>query len=246
MNDFLLGAGTALFITAVFSALFYCLRRRRRKRLDREQEDIVRQHFAETREMYRQMRGWRHDYRNHMQVMKAMLSLGKAKELAAYLQELDRELTEVDTAVKTGNITVDAVLNSKLTAAEKNGISVIAKAMVPEALAVPETDLCVIIGNLLDNAVEANMKLPEKHRFLRVYIGELRGRLYISVTNATKGRAGGQGGLFRTTKPGADHGFGLLRIDKAVRRSGGSVNRQSEDGVFATEVLMPLENTVRA
>lgn len=246
MNEFLLGAGAALTIAAAFLTLLYCLRKRKRKRLDREQEDMIRQHFAETREMYRQMRGWRHDYRNHMQVMKAMLSLEKTKELAAYLQELDRELTEVDTAVKTGNITVDAVLNSKLTAAEKNGISVNAKAMVPEVLGVPETDLCVIIGNLLDNAVEANRKLPEEHRFLRVYIGELRGRLYISVTNAALGRAGGQGGLFRTTKTGAEHGFGLARIDKAVRRSGGSVNRQSEDGVFATEVLLPLENTVRA
>lgn len=246
MRDFFLGVGAVLLAAAVFFVPLFCLWRRKRKRQELERRETLRRHFSEIEAIYLQMRGWRHDYRNHMQVMKAMLSLGKTKELEAYLQELDRDLTEVDTVVKTGNITVDAVLNSKITAAGKNGIPVSAKAAVPESLSISETDLCVIIGNLLDNAVEANLKLPEEQRFLRIYMGELRNQLYISVTNAGKGRLKLQEGLYPTTKGGKDHGFGLRRIDKAVQRSGGSVNRQSEEGVFATEVLLPLETAVRA
>lgn len=246
MNEFLLGAGSALLAAAILLILLYWLRRRKGKQLELEQKEMLKRHFSETQEMYRQMRGWRHDYRNHMQVMKAMLSLGKTKELEEYLQELDRDLTEVDTVVKTGNITVDAVLSSKITAARKNGIPVNAKAAVPKKLGVSETDLCVIIGNLLDNAAEANMKLPKEQRFLRIYMGELQSQLYISVTNAGLGRLRQGNNGYPTTKGGKNHGFGLQRIDKAVRRSGGSVNRQSEEGVFATEVLLPLGTAVRA
>jgi len=246
MNEFLLGAGSAFLTASVLLIPLYWMRRRKRKRLELEQKETLLLHFTETREMYRQMRGWRHDYRNHMQVMKAMLALGKTQELNTYLQKLDHELTEVDTVIKTGNITVDAVLNSKITAAKKNGIPVNAKAVVPEALAVSETDLCVIIGNLLDNAAEANLRLPEERRFLRIYMGELQNQLYISVTNAGIGRAKQKDGVYQSTKNGKDHGLGLQRIDRAVRRSGGSVNRQSEEGVFATEVLLPLTATVRA
>lgn len=79
------------------------------------------QHYREVENMYRQMRGWRHDYHNHIQTMKAYLSMGQADKLSDSLASLDQDLTNVDTVVKTGNVMVDAILNSKLSMAQAKG-----------------------------------------------------------------------------------------------------------------------------
>ena len=72
--------------------------------------------------MYRRMRGWRHDYHNHMQVLKAHLGLGQYAEAQEYLKRLEEDLAGVDTVLKTGNVMVDAILNSKLTLIRERGI----------------------------------------------------------------------------------------------------------------------------
>jgi sensor histidine kinase regulating citrate/malate metabolism len=108
-------------------------------------------------------------------------------------------------------------------------------------LPVSEIDLCIIIGNLLDNATEACMKLPdEKERFIRIYIDILKEQLYISVSNAVGGSVKKSGGNYLSTKEKDGHGFGLMRVDKIAEKYGGFINRQNEEGVFATEIMLPL------
>ena len=190
--------------------------------------------------IYTQMRGWRHDYHNHLQTLKGLLSLGRCEEAESYLRQLESDLQSVDTILKTGNLMLDAILNSKLSLAEKGEVAIRAKASVPPSLTVADVDLCVIIGNLLDNALESCHQLPDKEeRFLRIYVGRVKEQLYISVQNAVAGRAGRKGGRYRSAK-GEGHGFGLWRIDALVAQYGGIVNRQDEPGVFATEIFLPL------
>ena len=83
------------------------------------------------------------------------------------------------------------------------------------------------------------MQLKEEERFLRIYMDILKKQLYISVTNSMDGTAKKKGNLFLTNKDG-EHGFGLLRIDSIVAKYHGYINRQTESGVFATEVMLPL------
>lgn len=210
------------------------------KRISAYQNDLIAKHCDEVENIYRQMRGWRHDYHNHIQTMKAYVALDQISKLDEYLGDLDTDLTTVDTVIKTGNVMVDAILNSKLSLVKSRNIRINAKAIVPKELNVSEIDLCVIIGNLLDNASEACAKLPdEADRFIRVYIGILKKQLYISVTNSARGKVKKAGRNYVTTK-GGNHGFGLIRVDKIVAKYGGYVNRQNEDGVFATEIMLPL------
>src|SRR5450830_296641 len=70
--------------------------------------DLMARHIDEVQNIYRQMRGWRHDYHNHIQTMKALLELDRREELAGYLEQLDSDLTRVDTVLKTGNVKMDA------------------------------------------------------------------------------------------------------------------------------------------
>ena len=209
------------------------------RRIAAWQSDLIQRHIDEVQNIYRTMRGWRHDYHGHIQTMLALAD--RPEEIRAYLLSLNHDLTTVDTVLKTGNIMVDAILNSKLSLIKSRDIAVNARATVPAELDIPVVDLCVIIGNLLDNAMEACSAIPDPaDRFIRVYIDVLRQQLYISVTNSALGRAKKSGRVYLSAKRETGAGFGLMRIDRVVERNGGYVNRQDEEGVFATEVMLPL------
>lgn len=209
------------------------------RRISAFQNDLMNKHVTEVENIYRQMRGWRHDYHNHIQTLKAYRSLGEDAKVDEYLNSLETDLTSVDTLIKSGNIMVDAIVNSKISIAKMRHISVNVKVVVPRSLTISEIDLCVIIGNLLDNAVEACMKLEsESNRFIRVYMDIKRDSLYLSITNSSGGKVGHG---YRSSK-GENHGFGLMRVDGIVDKHSGYIRRGHEDGAFTTEVMLPLSN----
>ena len=209
------------------------------RRIEAYQRELIETHYREVENMYRKMRGWRHDYRGHIQAMKALLSAGDLDGLRGYLDKLDTDLNTVDTVIKTGNPMADAILNSKISLAQSRGITVKADAHVPVGLRMSEIDLCCILGNLFDNAIEASMALPEEERLIRVYM-EMKGtQLYISFTNFTAGKKLRKTGkVYKSTK-GEGHGFGLVRIGKIIEQLDGYLSRNSEDGAFTTEILIP-------
>ncbi len=209
------------------------------RRILRFQNELVNRHYDEVETMYRKMRGWRHDYHNHIQTLKAYMSLTQYEEAAKYLELLEKDLTAVDTVLRTGNVMVDAILNSKLSLIQEKDIKVDATAAVPKEIPISDIDLSVLIGNLMDNAMEACEKVPAEDRFIRVYIDVIKKQLYISVTNSMQGKARRRGERFLSDKQGS-HGFGLFRMDDIVAKHGGYINRQTEDGIFATEVMLPL------
>lgn len=203
------------------------------------QQELIQTHFQEVDNMYRQIRGWRHDYRNHIQTMKAYAALEDWEALKKYLDLLDDDLQHVDTVIKTGNAMTDAILNSKMSLAKSKQITVKADAHIPVQLKISEIDLCCIIGNLFDNAIEASLKLPPEQRLIRVYMDMKQTQLYISFTNFTADKKRQKiGTRFMSTK-GKGHGLGLVRIDEIVSRLDGYISRNSEDGAFTTEILLP-------
>lgn len=232
--------GVILLAVLLFVMIKTAIKNYSEKKLESYQNDLLQKHYNEVENMYRQMRGWRHDYRNHIATMKIHLEQGNYELLGNYLNELNKDLTTVDTVLKTGNVMVDAILNSKISLAQSKNIKVDATAAVPEKIRVSDTDICVIIGNLLDNAIEACCKFEdEDKRFIRIYIGLLKQQLYISVSNSVGGEIKKEGKIYFTTK-NENHGFGLKRIDKIVSKYGGYINRQDETDVFATEIMIAL------
>ena len=213
------------------------------KRLSAFQDSVLKKQRDEVQNIYQTMRAWRHDYHNHMQSIKALLSMGKKEELSDYLDNLEKDLDSIDIAIRTGNVGLDAILSSKVSIARKNNIEVNCTAKVPQELTVSDVHLCAIVGNLMDNAIEACEKMkketPDAIRFIRVYIGLFKSQLYISVTNSTKESKRRRLSELVTSKLG-EHGFGLRRIDKIAEKYDGYVNRKNEPGVFATEVMLPL------
>ncbi len=150
------------------------------KRLVAYQQELIETHYREVENMYQKMRGWRHDYRNHIQTMKAYAAADDLEAISIYLDELDTDLNTVDTVVKTGNSMADAILNSKISLAQSKDIPVMVDASIPVKLRMSEIDLCCIIGNLFDNAIEASLAKELDESFFRVGRGMILNLKHIS------------------------------------------------------------------
>jgi len=216
------------------------------------QNEFISKHYDEVESIYRQMRAWKHDYHNHLQAIKAYISSNQIDELLKYCDKLELDLLSIDTLVKTGNIMLDAILNSKISLAKQRKIEINIKAAVPTKLTIADVDLCVLTGNLLDNAMEACVKVSEPSHdidtdleftqpFIRVYIGMKGHQLYICVTNSAYGEIKKSGRRFFSTKKGQHHGYGLVRIDDICDKYSGYCKRNNEPGVFSTEILLPVK-----
>ena len=206
---------------------------------ERFQRDILSHQYEEVKEIYLNMRGWRHDYHNHLQVMKAQIAAGQMEEMKGYLDELEQNLEDVDTYVKSGNLMTDAILNSKLSLAEKRDIPVNCRAILPQELSIEDVDLCVMLGNLLDNALPPCEKIPREQRFLRIYMVVNKAQLYISIQNSAKEELDFNERNYISTKRG-NHGLGMKRVKALADKYEGYLTLANEPGIFAAEVTLPL------
>ena len=194
-------------------------------------------HLNEVRSIHKEMRGYKHDFHHHLQALKGQLEAGEVDRALAYIEQLDNQLMNVDTLLKTGNVSLDAILSAKIAQAKAEKIAVTVKANVPDQLTISDLELSIIIGNLLDNAIEA-CRTVTGERFIRIFISMKGTMLYFSMLNAAGAKKKKTGSLFATHKDGV-HGFGLRRAEAILEEHGGWVKYNSEDGAFTSEFLVP-------
>lgn len=194
-------------------------------------------HLNEVRSIHKEMRGYKHDFHHHLQTLKGQLEAGEIERALAYIEQLDTQLMHVDTLLKTGNVSLDAILSAKIAQAKAEAITVTVKANVPDILTISDLELSIVIGNLLDNAIEA-CRAVTGERFIRIFISMKGTMLYFSMLNAAGPKKKKTGSLFATHKDGV-HGFGLRRAEAILEEHGGWVKYNSEDGAFTSEFLVP-------
>ena len=200
------------------------------------QNRLMQQQYEEIRSVYLNLRGWRHDYHNHIQALKAFFDRGETAEARSYLNEIETELERVDSFVRSGNLMADAILNSKITHAVNKGIQVTCDATLSEELFISD----MILGNILDNAIEACEKIEEKQRFLRIYMAIIKEQLYISVQNSAPEILNFEERNYISTKRG-NHGLGMKRVAAVVEKREGFLNLNNEPGIFGTEISIPRQ-----
>ena len=103
----IIGAVVLILLTALMTALL--VHRRLGKRMGEFQDNILKKQREEVQNIYQTMRGWRHDYHNHMQIIKAYLDQNQVQETLAYLEHLEEDLDSIDIAIRTGNVSRNAV-----------------------------------------------------------------------------------------------------------------------------------------
>lgn len=206
------------------------------------QTEETQKHLDEVRSIHKEMRAYKHDFHHHLQVLREYIENGEHDRAISYIDELDSKLLHVDTLLKTGNVALDAILSGKIAKAKERQIDITVKANVPDTLTLSDVELSIIIGNLLDNAIEACEKATAQaantQPFIRIYIAMKGKMLYFSMINSAGNKQTKLGKLFESGKSEL-HGFGLRRAADIISEHDGWYKYNSEDGAFTSEFLIP-------
>ena len=203
--------------------------------------------LSALREMYyqglqreqNQVRTLRHDMRNHMAVLQGLLDNGDTGKAEEYLRELLGSAALSGGRRICAHETANAVLSVKLGEMERLGIPADFQVNLPEKLDISDTDLCALLGNALDNAMEACTKVKTPDIRLRCRMD--KGMLMLMVSNPLSGDE--KPGLGTTKADGKNHGFGLPGMTEIARRCGGSLDTRTEDGRFELIACIPMSTS---
>ncbi len=195
---------------------------------------------AEREEAYQQTRTLRHDLKGRLVSLSALLESGQTEKAKREItQMLEENSLNRHGIAETGNLALDALVNYKYAAALSEGIQMECRLDVPAEFFLDGTDLCVILGNLLDNALEAVQKLPKgTNRKISLKVRLTKGVILITVENPYDGEIMlDSQGKIRSSKTG-DHGIGLWSVERIVEKYGGTVSILHEDKRFQISVML--------
>lgn len=201
--------------------------------------------LAEMRELYYQglrreqdqVRTLRHDLRNHLTALQGLLAQGQTAQAAGYLEQIAGSPWAQGSQQFCENETANVVLSSKAEAARRLGLQAEFQAALPRDLPIADPDLCALLGNAIDNAMEAAQKAADKKVRLRCRTD--KGLFMLQVENALTGDE--RPDLSTTKKDKAAHGFGLAGMREIAARYGGSLEAGPREGRFELVVCLPLE-----
>ena len=194
-------------------------------------------HDEEIIDMYTRMIRWKHDARNHISMILGLLEAGTKEEVISYINEITSNITKLDKNMYSNNIAINSILMSKMKMAEEKNIKVNLNLKIDSEIKISNVDICIIMGNLLDNSIEA-CSFIEGDKFIDLKIVSEMNKLVVKISNNTNGYVNEVNGKFLTTKHSNMNGIGLIQVDKAVKKYNGYINRKHENNIFTTYLMV--------
>ena len=208
-----------------------------------QQNRAYRAQFDLMQQSEHQVRALRHDMKNHLTMLQAFAARGETDTLTQYLSTCSEQLVQPG-YVHTGNPEIDGILNYKLEHAHQLGAKLELDISLPERLTASPFDLNVILGNLLDNAVEGLARSGEKRLSLSLRFD--RGMLFLRLTNTYDGvalKTGElEGGVYRSRKDESGHGLGLSIVRRTVEKYHGQLRLEDTGTLFTAEAVLYLDS----
>jgi signal transduction histidine kinase len=193
--------------------------------------------FELIRESQKSIGILKHDLKNHISTMKNMVENNKYQDLLVYLSRTYEYVDIKSEYAKTGNVDVDSILNYKIKEAERVGALIELDINIPDKLKIEAFDMNVILGNLLDNAVEAVKKINEKK--IKIEMELDRGCLYIKIENTFNGNIEIRDGKLKTIKNNSQyHGIGLVSIKNALDKYEGIIDIDYQSKTFSVNIML--------
>lgn len=196
-------------------------------------------------EQYSQAERLRHDLKNHVFALRGLWEEQAWEKLGEYLGRMEANARFGTNEEATGNRAMDALLCQKRKMAEEKKIDWECDVRIPKHCRINEFDLCVLFGNILDNALEACERLrqgreeQEIRPFIRVHAGPVKSCFLLEVKNSMSAAERPKGELTGKENPHG-HGLGLLNVGDVVRRYDGALHKKIQDDVFDISVLLPM------
>ncbi len=197
-------------------------------------------------EQYRKMERVRHDFKNHVIALQGLLEKKEWENMKSYFQQLKIAADMEAGEEITGNIAIDALLSQKRKLAEEKNISWECDMKIMPECPVDTYDLCVLLGNALDNAIEACERMPnEEARFLMMYAKTVKKCFLLEIRNSTDTWDIRELEYSRKRKQ-EEHGLGFLNIKDVVHQYQGTMNVEIKDNIFHLSILIPMPVSVPA
>lgn len=195
-----------------------------------EQYNMITEKIEKTRKS-------RHDIHHHINVVYQLAKENKIEQLIEYLEKYNKIYSTKEPMVYCNNSTVDAILNHYILLAKDNGIEVHLNVALPEELKIRDTDLCIVIGNLLENAIEASEK--EENKRIKLRINRSNEYICMLVSNLYNGEIKkGHSGYYSRKREFKDTGIGLSSVSAVVEKYDGRMEVDHTNGEFNVFIMM--------
>lgn len=230
-----------LFLLLLFYLLFYLmassLNRNDRLRQENQLLSMQQARYDSLQSAIEQTRHARHDMRHHFHILQGFAAQGNWESLSAYLDEVQGRIPDSDLGL-CKNTAVDSVAGYFAMRYREQGIPVTFVLNLPQQLPIPESELCSVLSNLLENAMEAGLRTaPERRQTTVKACLHSSHMVLLSVENAYDGKVREKDGVFLSSKrPG--EGVGLQAVRHAAEKSGGYVRFHYGNGVFTANVML--------
>lgn len=207
-----------------------------------QQNELLLKHNEEISCLYEKMRGLKHDLNNHLQVIHGYLDLNLYHKLDEYICSVEEGILINELFMNTGNLAIDSIVSSKIYLAKSHNIEVNIDIQIPPQINIEDNDMCSLLGNLLDNAIEACQRItqPSEKCFLDLKMFLIKKQICLVIINSTDGNIHRVGNTFISSKQCRDHGIGIKRIDEIVQKYGGYTDRKISNNNFECKILLPF------
>lgn len=238
LSDSSLTTWIILSLMIMMAVLFFNLNRQYEMekeiaRLKAEQTELLERDFQTLNNSYSINAKLFHDLHNHIEILQCFLVQGKAGDALEYLDDIHAPIQEVTQTFWTGDEAADYLINSKISLAQQQKIQIEINIEFPCHTNIRSADLTAILGNLLDNALEAISKSPDTCHFINLTIRRINDMLVIKVENDCKSISISSNGDLQTTKSDNGlHGWGLKSARAAAERYDGTVETTYTDNLF--------------
>lgn len=189
-------------------------------------------------ELIRQIR---HDLKNHFVTLRFLISQDSSKKAIHYIDHIIGEYTDKQININTGNKIIDGLLIQKLNITKENNIDFSLSTDFSHISPIVDVDLCIILGNIIDNAIEANMKINNEDRFINLRAGISYNQFIITIENAFDGHIQFHKELPLTSKQDKEiHGIGLKSTKRIINKYNGILTIKNHNNKFILTIMIPL------
>ena len=203
--------------------------------------DLYYEHMQEKEYVMKEFRKSKHDLKHQLVYLLQLTENREYEQLEDYLKKLiDLKPLQEILIANTENSLIDALVNYKYSVAKRYGITFAVKLEVPTSLPFDSSDLCVILGNAIDNAIEANLRGEIQNPYIELKIKFDGDNLIISLANSFDGKiiTNHQGKIVTRKQEKEKHGIGLVSIQNIIEKYHGYYNTEIEDNIYKTRIIL--------